>query len=203
MVVFCRRRYQPLIRSIRFTGNRLTIAPLFHSIDDNPLGYGVNVSIQEILTHPNRQTRNSPDADSYFAVKTLDLGIHQRSYHMRHKFRIKRSERKKELRIREYANLEREPKNEWQRPGAESFSLIGEETYGKGIVTTAIKKGNRHLISVLRTHNMYPIGIYAEEIAASVKRLYESETSRSVELSFDDKAYFESVDNLPKPSSVR
>ena len=84
---------------------------------------------------------------------------------MRHKFMIKRNESKKELRIREYANLEREPKNEWQRSDAAAFSLIGEETYGKGAVTMAIEKGKRHLISVLRTHNMYPIGIYAEEIA--------------------------------------
>jgi hypothetical protein len=121
---------------------------------------------------------------------------------MRHKFLIKRSESKNELRIREYANLEREPKNEWQRSDAAAFSLIGEETYGKGAVTMAIEKGKRHLISVLRTHNMYPIGIYAEEIAVSVIGLYASEDKRSVELSFDDKAYFESESTLPKPSTT-
>ena len=120
---------------------------------------------------------------------------------MRHKFLIKRSDSKKVLRIREYANLDREPKNEWQRSDATAFSLIGEETYGKGAVTTAIEKGQRQLISVLRTHNMYPIVIYAKEIATSVKRLYASETKRSVELSFDDKAYFEHEELLPKPST--
>jgi len=121
---------------------------------------------------------------------------------MRHKFIIKRNESKKELRIREYANLEREPKNDWQRSDATAFSLIGEETYGKGAVTVAIEKGKRQLISVLRTHNMYPIGIYAEEIAVSVIGLYASEDKRSVELSFDDKAYFEVEESLPKPSTV-
>jgi len=121
---------------------------------------------------------------------------------MRHKFLIKRNETKKELRIREYANLEREPKNEWQRSDATAFSLIGEETYGKGAVTVAIEKGKRHLISVLRTHNMYPIGIYAEEIAVSVMGLYASENERLVELSFDDKAYFEVEESPPKPSTV-
>ena len=50
---------------------------------------------------------------------------------MRHKFLIKRNETKKELRIREYANLEREPRHEWQRSDPAAFSLIGEETYGK------------------------------------------------------------------------
>jgi len=114
---------------------------------------------------------------------------------MRHKFLINRNEQKKELRIREYANLEREPKNEWQRPDNISFSLVGEETYGKTAVTRAMKKGKRHLVSVLRTHNMYPIGIYADEIAASVMQLYASKTERSIELSFDDKAYFESEEN--------
>jgi len=121
---------------------------------------------------------------------------------MRHKFLIKRNEIKKELRIREYANLEREPKNEWQRSDATAFSLIGEETYGKGAVTVAIEKGKQHLISVLRTRNMYPIGIYAEEIAVSVIGLYASEEKQSVELSFDDKAYFEVEESLPKPSTV-
>ena len=120
---------------------------------------------------------------------------------MRHKFLIKRNESKKELRIREYANLEREPKNEWQRTDA-AFSLIGEETYGKGAVKMAIEKGKRHLVSVLRTHNMYPIGTYAEEIAVSVIGLYASEDKRLVELSFDDKAYFENEDTLPKPSTT-
>jgi len=121
---------------------------------------------------------------------------------MRHKFMIKRNETKKELRIREYANLEREPKNEWQRSDVAAFSLIGEETYGKRAVTMAIEKGKRHLISVLRTHNMYPIGIYAEEIAVSVMGLYASDNKRLVELSFDDKAYFENQDILQKTSTT-
>jgi len=55
---------------------------------------------------------------------------------------------------------------------------------------------------VLRTHNMYPIGIYAEEIAVSVMGLYASENERLVELSFDDKAYFEVEENLSKPSTA-
>jgi hypothetical protein len=121
---------------------------------------------------------------------------------MRHKFLIKRNETKKELRIREYANLEREPKHEWQRSDTAAFSLIGEETYGKKAVTMAIEKGKRHLISVLRTHNMYPIGIYAEEIAQSVMGLYASENKRLAELSFDDKAYFDHDEFLQKPSST-
>lgn len=113
---------------------------------------------------------------------------------MRHKFLIKRSEKEKKLRIKEYANLEREFKNEWQKADESSFSLIGEETYGKQTVTQAIKLGKRNLISVLRTRNMYPIGIHAEEIAASVIRLYASDTQRSEELTFDDKEFFQSED---------
>ncbi len=109
---------------------------------------------------------------------------------MLHKFVIKRNERKQELQIKEYANLEREPKHEWQ-PDFTSFALIGQEIYGKTDVTRAIKKGRRHLVSVLRTHNMYPIGIYADEIASSVIQLYASKTERTAELSFDDKSIFD------------
>jgi len=110
---------------------------------------------------------------------------------MLHKFVIKRNERKQELQIKEYANLEREPKHAWQQPDIRSFALIGQETYGKTDVTRAIKKGRRHLVSVLRTHNMYPIGIYAHEIASSVIQLYASKTERKAELSFDDKSIFD------------
>ena len=109
---------------------------------------------------------------------------------MLHKFVIKRNERKQELQIQEYANLEREPKHEWQQPDIASFALIGQETYGKRDVTRAIKKGRRHLVATLRTHNMYPIGIYADEIASSVIELYASKTERTAELSFDDKSIF-------------
>ena len=110
---------------------------------------------------------------------------------MKQKFLIQRIDKDSELNIKEYANLGREYRYGWQTPATESFSLIGEETYANMVVISAIKKGEKHLISALRTRNMYPIGTYAEEIANTVISLYESNNKRSVELLFDDKKFFE------------
>lgn len=109
---------------------------------------------------------------------------------MKQKFLIQRSDKDSQLNIKEYANLGREYKYAWQIPATETFSLIGEETYANMVVISAIEKGEKHLISALRTRNMYPIGSYAEKIADTVISLYESNNKRSVELLFDDKKFF-------------
>ena len=66
------------------------------------------------------------------------------------------------------------------------FSFLCEETYDDESVVSAIAKGEDALIETLRTKNLFPISIYAKEIAAAVTNMYESGNDPSVELVFDD-----------------
>jgi len=94
---------------------------------------------------------------------------------MKQKFLILKDEDKKELIIREFAELDKE-----------NFSLLCEETYDNKTIESAIEKGKRLLISTLSTKNMYPPGLFADKIAESVMAIYSSESDQSVELFFDD-----------------
>ena len=94
---------------------------------------------------------------------------------MKQKFLILKDEDKKELIIREFAELDKE-----------NFSLLCEETYDNKTIESAIEKGKRLLISTLGTKNMYPPGLFADKIAESVMAIYSSESDQSVELFFDD-----------------
>ena len=112
---------------------------------------------------------------------------------MKQKYIIKNDDAKSELNIKEYANLDREHKSNSFNPNPEFFSLLCEETYDKKLILSAIGKGKRTLVSAIRTHNMYPINMYAEKIADSVIELYNTDNNLSVELLFDDKESFDSV----------
>jgi len=94
---------------------------------------------------------------------------------MKQKYLILKTEEKTGLVIREYAELDKE-----------IFSLLCEETFDDEVVNSAIEKGNNVLIATLRTQNLFPIGIYAREIAAAVTKMYESGDDQPVELFFDD-----------------
>ena len=94
---------------------------------------------------------------------------------MKQKYVILKNEEKTGLIIREYAELEKE-----------IFSLLCEETFDDEVVKSAIEKGKNALIATLRTQNLFPIGIYAEKIAAAVSKSYESADDQPVELFFDD-----------------
>jgi len=114
---------------------------------------------------------------------------------MRQKFSIQRNDENDELNIKEYANLDREYKNNLLKLDQEFFSLLCEEVYDKKKIMNAIKKGKEDLILTLRTPNMYPINIYSEKIADAVIGLYDSGKSLYVELLFDDKEFLESNAN--------
>jgi len=94
---------------------------------------------------------------------------------MKQKYLILKTEEKTGLVIREYAELDKE-----------IFSLLCEETFDDEVVNSAIEKGNHALIATLRTQNLFPIGIYAKEIAAAVTKMYESGDDQPIELFFDD-----------------
>jgi hypothetical protein len=66
------------------------------------------------------------------------------------------------------------------------FSFLCEETFDDEAVASAIAEGKDAVIKALRTKNLFPIGLYAKEIAAGVTDMYESGNDQSVELVFDD-----------------
>ena len=72
---------------------------------------------------------------------------------MKHKYLILKNDEKIELTIQEFAELEKQ--NE--------YTLFCEETYNGGTVTSAISKGKKTLISILRTINLYPPSLLCSE----------------------------------------
>ena len=94
---------------------------------------------------------------------------------MKQKYTIIRDDPNKQLIIREFAELDKQ-----------ILSLLCEETYEAKVIRAAIKSGPQKLISVLRTNNLYPPGIYAEKIAHAVIELYATKGKESEELFFDD-----------------
>ncbi len=94
---------------------------------------------------------------------------------MKQKYLILKNDEKTKLIIREFAELDKE-----------IFSFLCEETFDDESVKSAIAIGGNALIETLRTKNLFPIGIYAKEIAAAVTNMYESGNDQSVELVFDD-----------------
>ena len=94
---------------------------------------------------------------------------------MKQKYTIVRDDQNNRLIIREFAELDKQ-----------ILSLLCEETYDSKMIHAAIKQGSSHLISALRTNNLYPPGIYAAKIAESVTDLYATKGQESVDLFFDD-----------------
>ena len=95
---------------------------------------------------------------------------------MKHKYLILKNDDKKKLIIKEFAEL-----NKYNE-----YYLFCEETYSSKAVESAISKGKDDLISILRTTNLYPPGVYVEKIAESVINLYGPESDQSVTLFFND-----------------
>ncbi|MGD8980469.1 MAG: hypothetical protein PVH67_06995 [Desulfobacterales bacterium] len=106
---------------------------------------------------------------------------------MRQKYVISRDGDKNNLKIREYAiidkNLKKVASSMLQKG---SFSFLCEETYENEMIVSSISKGMNALVAILRTHNIFPIEPYATQIAESVMALYNSSEDDSVELFFDD-----------------
>ena len=106
---------------------------------------------------------------------------------MRQKYVISRNGTQNELKIREYAIIDKDlNKVAFSMLQKRNFSFLCEETYESEIIKNSILKGMNALVSVLRTDNMFPIEPYATKIAESVMTLYDSSGDGSVELFFDD-----------------
>ena len=94
---------------------------------------------------------------------------------MKQKYTILKNDENTGIIIREFAELDKE-----------IFSFLCEETFEDETVKSAIEKGQEALIQTLRTQNLFPLGIYAKEIAAAVKKMYETGDDQPAELLFDD-----------------
>jgi len=106
---------------------------------------------------------------------------------MRQKFVISIDSRKDLLKLREYAIVDKsliKVSSAMLRKG--DYQLLCEETYKSETIIRSIPHGTRALVSVLRSHNIYPIEPYAAKIAESVMALYSSPKDGPVELFFDD-----------------
>ena len=99
---------------------------------------------------------------------------------MKQKYLMLRNDKKSELIIREFAESGKK----------DVYPLRSEERYDGEVIKSTISKGKQALVAMLRTQNMNPPRLYAEEIAESVMNLYSSEANQSIELLFDDKDYF-------------
>ena len=94
---------------------------------------------------------------------------------MKQKYLILNDKENKQIKIQEFAELNKE-----------TLSLLCEEAYDYQTIKSAISAGKDELVTALRTNNMYPPGIYAEQIADAVIELNRSKDRESVELLFDD-----------------
>ena len=94
---------------------------------------------------------------------------------MKQKYLILNDKENKQIKIQEFAELNKQ-----------MLSLLCEEAYDYQTIQSAISAGKDELIAALRTNNMYPPGIYAEQIADAVIDLHRSKQQDSVELFFDD-----------------
>jgi len=94
---------------------------------------------------------------------------------MKQKYLILNDRENKQIKIQEFAELNKE-----------TLSLLCEEAYDYKTIKSAISIGKDALIAALRTNNMYPPGIYANQIADAVIDIHKSKEQESVELFFDD-----------------
>ena len=118
----------------------------------------------------------------------------ERKHDMHQKYLLSIDREKNELKIREYAVVDKYPKNEIVSSlKKNSFTFLCEETYSNDIIMDSIPKGINTLVAILRTPNIFPIGHNAARIAKEVAALYNSpENGLVVELIFDD---LDSVDS--------
>jgi hypothetical protein len=107
---------------------------------------------------------------------------------MKQKYTILKNDEKTGIIIREFGELDKE-----------IFSFLCEERFEDETVKSAIEKGQDVLIQTLRTQNLFPLGIYAKEIAAAVKKMYESGDDQPVELLFDDTDLLTKTKGEEKP----
>lgn len=95
------------------------------------------------------------------------------------------------LAIQEYAELDKE-----------MLSLLCEESYDAEAIKIAMNKDRISLLQALRTHNMYPPGVYTERIADAIVDMFQPGANTSAELFFEEKEMFDPVVEEPVDEPV-
>jgi len=106
---------------------------------------------------------------------------------MRQKYMIFHDAAKKNLKIREYAILDKRlEKTKTSMLLHTDYCFLYEENYDSAIIVSSISSGVSDLIATLRTPCMFPIARNAAKIAQSVISLYDFAQNSSLELFFND-----------------
>ena len=98
---------------------------------------------------------------------------------MKQKYVVLLDNETEKLAIQEYAELDKE-----------MLSLLCEESYDAEMIKTAMDKDRNALIQALRTHNMYPPGVYTERIADAIVEMFQPGANSSAELFFEERELF-------------
>ena len=108
---------------------------------------------------------------------------------MLQRFDIARNDQTNRLSIKEFAFLKtKSHRRDDLKPIEKDFSLVHEISYDSNRIRTAIKKGHRALISVLRTKDFFPVLPCVEVIAVKVTVLFDSNPETTSEIFFDDRS---------------
>jgi len=107
---------------------------------------------------------------------------------MKEKYLILNNDDQKELIIRKFAELD----------DKEALLLLAEEKYDVKDIKSAMKKGEKALISVLRTQNLYPPCLHAGKIAEAAISM-SGEKKQPIELLFDDIDLLTKKKSKPEP----
>jgi hypothetical protein len=105
---------------------------------------------------------------------------------MKQKYVISRNDEKNQLVIKEYAELDKE-----------IFSFLCEATYDAEIIRAKMAEGKDALISELRTENMYPPNLYADQLADTVKLMFQSD-----DFELQTEVFFDDIELLGKDQEI-
>jgi hypothetical protein len=95
---------------------------------------------------------------------------------MKQKYLISKGDDGKTLSLKEFAEVERG-----------DYGMLCDVVYDMDTIASAASGGVDRLISLLRTQDFYPRGLYARIMAESIIDLIGSPDRKSVELAIDDK----------------
>jgi len=157
------------------TGERI---PLRH-YSNTPFDYLMPIQLDSPELYPNQSLPKfyifAVDRAGFLWFQNSKTHKNKGIIAMKQKYLIIKDREKKQIKIQEYAELNKE-----------MLSLLCEEAYDYITIKAALSAGSETLISALRTPNLYPPGIYAEKIASAVAELFKSKDQESMELFFDD-----------------
>ena len=94
---------------------------------------------------------------------------------MRQKFVLQKDPAKRKLVITESSELDKD-----------MFSVLCRETYDYERIEAAISRGKAVLMTVLRTRNLYPPGVYTARLAEAITEMFTADGGDMAEIMFQD-----------------